>query len=59
MTPATQKQVVALYLRHFLSVSETFVYRQLEGISSAYDPIVLTAFVHNPDLYPRWAGGSA
>ncbi len=52
MAPDAQKKVVAVYLRHFLSVSETFVYRQLEGISSAFDPIVLTAFVHNPQLYP-------
>jgi colanic acid/amylovoran biosynthesis glycosyltransferase len=52
MKSETEKQVVALYLRHFLSLSETFVYRQLEGISSVFDPIVLTAFVHNPDLYP-------
>jgi colanic acid/amylovoran biosynthesis glycosyltransferase len=52
MAPEAQKQVVAIYLRHFLSVSETFVYRQLGGISTEFDPIVLAAFIHNPDLYP-------
>lgn len=52
MKSETEKQVVALYARYFLSPSETFVYRQLKGISPVFDPIVLTAVVQNPDLYP-------
>ncbi|UCH85562.1 MAG: glycosyltransferase [Candidatus Latescibacterota bacterium] len=52
MNSVSAKQVIALYLRYFLSPSETFVYRQLEGVSSVFDPIVLTSVVCNPDLYP-------
>jgi glycosyltransferase involved in cell wall biosynthesis len=46
------KPVVALYLRYYLSPSETFVYRQLEGVSARFDPLVLTAHVSNLDLFP-------
>jgi glycosyltransferase involved in cell wall biosynthesis len=52
MNSETEKQVVALYARYFLSPSETFVYRQLQGISSVFDPIVLTSAAQNSDLYP-------
>lgn len=46
------KPTVAIYVRYFLSPSETFVYRQLQGISDAFHPIVLTTEVRNPELFP-------
>ncbi|MDH3215627.1 MAG: glycosyltransferase [Candidatus Krumholzibacteria bacterium] len=52
ITAATDKPVVAVYVRHYLSPSETFVYRQLQGVRRAYHPIVLTANPHNLDLFP-------
>jgi colanic acid/amylovoran biosynthesis glycosyltransferase len=52
MTPDTQKPAVALYLRYYLSPSETFVYRQLRGVSPAFHPIVLTSRATHLDLFP-------
>ena len=46
------KLAVAVYLRYYLSPSETFVYRQLKGISAAFHPIVLTSRASNLDLFP-------
>lgn len=48
----SDKQTIAIYLRYFLSPSETFVYRQLQGIATSYRPIVLTASAQNRDLFP-------
>lgn len=52
MNGEQENQTVALYLRYYLSPSETFVYRQLEGVSSRFRPIVLAANVSNLDLFP-------
>ncbi len=54
MSPASpaHKPAVAVYTRYFLSPSETFVYRQLQGVSGAFRPIVLTAELRNRHLYP-------
>lgn len=52
MSGEKENPIVALYLRYYLSPSETFVYRQLEGVSSRFCPIVLTANVSNLDLFP-------
>lgn len=46
------KSAVAIYLRYFLSPSETFVYRQLTGVGGSFRPIVLTTDVRNENLYP-------
>lgn len=51
MTQAS-RGTVAVYLRYFLSPSETFVYRQLQGVSDAFRPIVLTAEHRNAHLFP-------
>ncbi len=52
MSPDPDKPVVALYLRYYLSPSETFVYRQLKGVSDAFTPIVLASETSNLDLFP-------
>jgi glycosyltransferase involved in cell wall biosynthesis len=52
MTMTPDKPVVAIYIRYYLTPSETFVYRQLKGVSSAFDPVVLTSHVANRDVYP-------
>jgi colanic acid/amylovoran biosynthesis glycosyltransferase len=52
MTATSAKPAIAVYLRHYLSPSETFVYRQLQGIRDAFDPIVLTANPYNLDRFP-------
>lgn len=43
---------VAVYVRDFLPVSMTFVYRQLLGVRGAFDPIVLASGVANRELFP-------
>jgi len=48
----SDRPVVAVYVRHYLSPSETFIYRQLQGVCDSYRPIVLTAHPHNLDLFP-------
>jgi glycosyltransferase involved in cell wall biosynthesis len=52
MTQKTDKPPVAVYVRHYISPSETFIYRQLEGVRGGYRPIVLTANPSNLDLFP-------
>ncbi len=52
MSGEKENPIIALYLRYYLSPSETFVYRQLEGVSSRFRPVVLTANVSNLDLFP-------
>lgn len=52
MNPDAQKPVVAVYLRYYLSPSETFVYRQLLGVRPAVRPIVLTTRTTHLDLFP-------
>jgi glycosyltransferase involved in cell wall biosynthesis len=41
-----------MYMRYYLAPSETFVYRQLQGVSSAFHPIVLTSRAINLDRFP-------
>ncbi len=48
----TDKQAVAIYTRYFLSISMTFVYRQLLGVSERFAPIVLCKRVENADVFP-------
>jgi colanic acid/amylovoran biosynthesis glycosyltransferase len=52
MSEAPPRPAAAIYLRHYLSPSETFVYRQLCGVSDAFAPIVLTANPYNLDRFP-------
>jgi glycosyltransferase involved in cell wall biosynthesis len=53
-TDAT-KPVVAIYLRYYLSPSETFVYRQMRGVRQAVRPVVVTSRAMNTDLFPTEA----
>ncbi|QVW33811.1 glycosyltransferase [Geobacter sulfurreducens] len=46
------KPAVAVYLQHYLTVSMTFVYRQLLGVKDEFDPIVLAGSVSNLDTFP-------
>jgi glycosyltransferase involved in cell wall biosynthesis len=52
MTKQTDKPIVAVYVRHYISPSETFIYRQLNGVRDGYRPIVLTSNPSNLDLFP-------
>jgi colanic acid/amylovoran biosynthesis glycosyltransferase len=44
--------VVAIYLNHYLTVSMTFVHRQILGAVGAVRPIVLAESVANRELFP-------
>jgi glycosyltransferase involved in cell wall biosynthesis len=52
MNPFPDKPVVAVYLRYYLSPSETFVHRQLAGVSDEFSPVVLASETSNLDLFP-------
>jgi glycosyltransferase involved in cell wall biosynthesis len=52
MNSKNDKHAIAVYVRYYLSPSETFVHRQLLGISSGFDPIVITSSVTNRELFP-------
>jgi glycosyltransferase involved in cell wall biosynthesis len=52
MTQNADKPVVAVYVRHYISPSETFIYRQLQGVRGRYRPVVLTANPSNLDVFP-------
>ena len=52
MSSHPDRPVIAIYLRYYLSPSETFVYRQLTGVSDAFTPIVLASETSNLDLFP-------
>ena len=43
---------MALYVPHFLTISMTFVYRQLLGVSEDFDTSVLTTGTDHLDLFP-------
>jgi glycosyltransferase involved in cell wall biosynthesis len=47
------KPVVAVYVRHFLTISMTFVQRQLRGVEESFPSIVLAAERHHEDLFPH------
>lgn len=46
------KPAVAVYQRHYLTASMTFVYRQLLGIKDEFEPIVLAYSVSNLERFP-------
>lgn len=46
------KRVVAIYTTNYLSISATFIYRQIRGLSDQFKPIVLASEVENLDLFP-------
>lgn len=46
------KPVVAVYVRYYIEPSETFIYRQLQGVRDGFFPIVLTANPSHLDLFP-------
>ena len=48
----SSKPAVAIYLRYYLSPSETFVYRQLQGVAPWFHPFVMTSRVSLLDVYP-------
>jgi glycosyltransferase involved in cell wall biosynthesis len=48
----TEKPVVAVYVRYYLTPSETFIYRQLQGVRRGFRPIVLTSHPTHLDLFP-------
>ncbi|NIM18839.1 MAG: glycosyltransferase [Candidatus Latescibacteria bacterium] len=52
MSNDDKKQAIAVYLRYYLSISMTFVYRQLHGAASRFRPIVLTSSLSNLDIFP-------
>ncbi|NTW50046.1 MAG: colanic acid biosynthesis glycosyltransferase WcaL [Chlorobiales bacterium] len=43
---------VAVYIHHYLSISSTFLYRQLVGVHLEQKPIVLTSGLEHLDLFP-------
>jgi len=45
-------RVVGIYQPHFLSISMTFIYRQLIGVSDEFSPIVLASRLDNQELFP-------
>ncbi|MFS0765091.1 glycosyltransferase [Peribacillus phoenicis] len=46
------QETIAIYQKEYLTISMTFIYRQLEGISKKYKPIVLASKTQNIDLFP-------
>jgi colanic acid/amylovoran biosynthesis glycosyltransferase len=52
MSPGQSKRTVAVYLRYYLPISMTFVYRQLLGVASRYRPIVFTSEQSNMEVFP-------
>jgi len=43
---------VAIYVKEFLPLSQTFVYRQLKGVAPEFKPAVICKFRNNEDIYP-------
>ena len=48
----SERPVVAIYPRHWLTTTMTFVYRQLMAVRGRFDPIVLATSTENRDLFP-------
>jgi glycosyltransferase involved in cell wall biosynthesis len=51
-TAETKKPVIAIYVRYYLAASETFIYRQLQGVRPAFDPMVIAAHLSHQDMFP-------
>ncbi len=45
------KPVIAIYPQHYLTISMTFIHRQLIGVSDDFSPIVLASSVDHLDLF--------
>lgn len=43
---------IAIYQQEYLTISMTFIYRQLQGIQESYNPIVLASRLQNTDVFP-------
>ncbi|PGB37801.1 hypothetical protein COM07_18005 [Bacillus toyonensis] len=43
---------IAIYQQEYLTISMTFIYRQLQGIQKKYNPIVLASKVENLKVFP-------
>ena len=46
------RPTMAAYMPHFLSISMTFIYRQLMGIAAEMEPVVLTTRVEHREAFP-------
>ncbi|MBE0595980.1 MAG: glycosyltransferase [Desulfuromonadales bacterium] len=46
------KPAIGVYVPHFLSISMTFIHRQLLGQSDRFEPLVFTARTENRDVFP-------
>jgi glycosyltransferase involved in cell wall biosynthesis len=49
---SSEHSAIAVYVPHFLSISMTFVYRQLLGVAEHFDPLILTAKVEHQEVFP-------
>lgn len=47
-----RKPAIAVYTRHFLSISMTFIYRQLLGSTEQFEPLILTEKEDHRDVFP-------
>jgi glycosyltransferase involved in cell wall biosynthesis len=48
----TEKQTVAISIQKYLNVTATFIYRQLQGVSNRFRPIVFASGVSHLDSFP-------
>lgn len=46
------KKLISVYHYHFLPLSETFIYRQLQGLSCYFDLRLFTRVIKNEDEFP-------
>lgn len=52
MVSMPERPKVAVYIHHYLSISSTFLYRQLIGVRLAQKPILFTSELEHLDLFP-------
>ncbi|MHA2018326.1 MAG: glycosyltransferase [Promethearchaeota archaeon] len=53
MAKKSKKETIAIYCNTFLTISMTFIYRQIKGVENSFNPVVLTRRKQNAGEFPH------
>jgi len=49
----SKKETIAIYCNTFLTISMTFIYRQIKGVENSFNPVVITRRKQNAGEFPH------
>ena len=53
MIKKSKKETIAIYCNTFLTISMTFIFRQIKGVENSFNPVVLTRHKKNAGEFPH------